>query len=132
MTPFEWAIITGLRFVGVPVQTREGTVEDVERVLGISRYEVRGRRIPGSDLSGVAFFYTIEVEDEQELFRRRRRLLLYLIVSCFLSNNGTLFPASYVGMVDFPDGARFDWGSFTFSSFLQAMRRRVSCPAPTQ
>ena len=111
---------------------REGTVEAVERVLGISRYEMRGRRIPGSTLSGGAYFYTIEVENEQELFRRRRCLLLYLIVSCFLSYNGTSFPAYYVGMVDFPDGARFDWGSFTFASFLQAMRRRVSCPSPMQ
>ena len=74
----------------------------------------------------------IEVEDEQEIFRRRRRLLLYLIMSCFLSNNGTLFPAAYVWMVDFPDGAHFDWGSFTFASFLQAMRRRVSFLAPTR
>ena len=132
MTPFEWAVITGLRFREVPVQTREGTVEDVERVLGISRYEIRGRRIPGSSLRGGTYLFTIEVEDEQELFRRRRCLLMYLIVSCFLSNNGTLFSAVYVGMVDFQDGARFDWGSFTFSSFLQAMRRRVSFPAPTQ
>ena len=118
VTPFEWAIITGLRFGGVPVQTREGTVENVERVLGISRYEIRDRRIPGSSLSGGPYFYTIEVEDEQELFRRRRHLLFYLIVSCFLRNNGTLFPDSYVGMVDFLDNARFDWGSFTFASFL--------------
>ena len=72
VTPFEWDIIMGLRFGGVPVHTREGTIEDVERVLGISRYEMRGRRIPGSALSGGAYFYTIEVEDEKEIFRRQR------------------------------------------------------------
>ena len=72
MNPFEWAIITGLRFGGVPVQMREGTIEDVQRVLGISRYEMRGRCIHGSALSGSDFFYMIEVEEEQELFRYRR------------------------------------------------------------
>ncbi|KAH7848298.1 hypothetical protein Vadar_000905 [Vaccinium darrowii] len=32
-------------------------------------------------------------------------------------------------MVDCEDGRVFDWGQFTFATFLQAMRRREECPS---
>ncbi|KAF7124135.1 hypothetical protein RHSIM_Rhsim12G0165100 [Rhododendron simsii] len=96
--PLDWAVITGIRFGGDPVRCLPSSVTsaDVTRVLGINSNVIKEHRLSASALRG-----------EDGFFRS--------VLGWFGTSNVR---------VDFPDGSVIDWGSFTFGTFLQAMRRR--------
>jgi hypothetical protein len=73
-------------------------------------------------------YYLEEPQSELERVHKCRRLVLLLLASFFPTENAR-YPLEMVSIVEELDElSTYDWGSFTFSSFLRGMRTRASRP----
>jgi hypothetical protein len=136
-TPLDWYMVTGLRFGGRQILVEPRSKAQAQQLCGFESGDFHYKRLKQSALRPYPGYYSSEPQSELERVHKCRRLVLLLLASFFPTENSK-HPIDMVSVVeDLDELSTYDWGSFTFSSFLRGMRIRVSRPigsltGPTQ
>ncbi|XP_074349077.1 serine/threonine-protein phosphatase 7 long form homolog [Apium graveolens] len=125
-TPVDWTMITGVSFSGRRIEANsEFEIEKALDLLGKPGARKDGKihldkiKPKPEEVRGIPL--TDDVRDK--LFRR---LFLYVVSSCFFSNNRSVISHNLVECLERIDEVgSYNWGEVTYAAFLAGMRRKV-------
>ncbi|XP_074351260.1 uncharacterized protein LOC141690359 [Apium graveolens] len=126
-TPVDWTMVTGLSFGGRRIKANPNfKIERALHLLGKPRAQKDGKISLTAIMPEVDEVCNIPPTDEAkgEIFRR---LFLYVVASCFFSNNRSVISHSLVEYLERIDEVgSYDWAGVTYATFLSGMRRKVT------
>lgn len=127
-TPVDWTMITGLRFKGQcirlsPKYQRTRALE----LLGAGPEAITEGKIRLSSITPTVEEVKAAPTTDEAKGIIFRRLFLYVVGSCFFSNNRSVINYELVQFLEQIDEVGcYDWGSITYAAFLAGMRRKVT------
>lgn len=127
-TPYDWTMITGVRFQGQSIElATKYDMEKVRKLLGLGRKNIfSGNRICLSQIVPKEAEVAAAPPTREAMESIFRRLFLYVIGSCFFGNSRSVIHYELVQFLEDIDAVgTYDWGAITYAAFLAGMRKKV-------
>lgn len=126
-TPVDWTMVTGLSFGGQRIKANpDFKIERALHLLGTPG-AIKDGKISLNDIKPKVDEVRIIPPTDEAKKKIFRRLFLYVVASCFFSNNRSVISHSLVEYLERIDKVRsYDWGEVTYATFLAGMRRKVT------
>ncbi|XP_017243809.1 protein MAIN-LIKE 2 isoform X1 [Daucus carota subsp. sativus] len=126
-TPVDWTMVTGLRFGGKCIGVNTNfSMDRALYLLGKPNAKKNSKILLSAIIPKEDEVQEDPLDDDtkEKVFRR---LFLYVVSSCFFSNDHSTISHKLVECLERVDEAgNYDWGAITFSAFLSGMRRKVT------